>query len=61
MRYVFIDEGSTRGAIRKDAMVAIEAAPFGEVVGYVESCRGRYGVFVVNECYGLDLGIPVDD
>lgn len=61
VRYVFIDEGSTRGPSRKNAMVAIEAAPFGEVVGYVESCRGGYGVFVVDERYGFDLGFPVDD
>ncbi len=61
VRYVFIDESSTCGASRKSAMVAIEAAPFGKVVGYVESCWGRYGVFVVDERYGLDLRIPVDD
>lgn len=60
-RHIFIDEGSTRGAGRKSAIVAIEAAPFGEVVGYVESCRGRYGVFVVDESNGVDLGITVDD
>lgn len=41
-------------------MVAIEAAPFGEVVGYIERGRGRDGVLVVDEGNGLGVGIFVD-
>jgi len=60
MGYVFVDKGTTRGAGWESAVVAIEAAPFGEVVGYVESGRGRDGVFVVDKGDGLGVGIFVD-
>lgn len=53
---VFVDEGSARGAGGEDAVVAVEAAPFGEVVGDVEGGGGGDGVFVVDEGYGFDGG-----
>ena len=36
---VFVDESTTSSACGKDAVVAFEAAPFGEVVGEIEGSR----------------------
>lgn len=54
MADVFVEEGSARGAGGQDAVVAVEASPFGEVVGDVEGGGGGNGVFVVDEGYIFD-------
>lgn len=51
---VFGDETAAGRACGKDAVVAVETAPFGEVVGYVEGGGGGDGVFVVDEGDGFD-------
>lgn len=40
-------------------MVAIEATPLREMVGYIESCWRGHGVFVVDEGDGLGLGVSI--
>ena len=53
---IFGEEGAADGASGKDAEVAAETTPFGEVVGYVEGGGGRDGVFVVYEGDRFDGG-----
>lgn len=52
---VFADEASALGAGREDVVVAVETAPFGEVVGDVEGGRGGGGVLVVDEFDGFHV------
>lgn len=49
---VFAQERAPLGAGGEDGVVAVETAPFGEVVGDVEGGGGGGGVFVVDEVYG---------
>lgn len=53
---VFVKEGTALGAGGEDGIVAFETAPFGEVVCYVEGCRGRGCVFIIYERDNFDFG-----
>ena len=51
---VFGEESTADRAGGKDAKVAGETTPFGEVVGYIKGGGGRDGIFVVYEGNRLD-------
>ena len=53
---VFAEETAALGSGGQDVVVAVETAPFGEVVGDVEGGGGGGGVFVVDEGDGFDDG-----
>ena len=52
---IFRYESTADGVCREDGEVAIEAAPFGEVVRYVEGGWGGDGIFIIYEGYVFDL------
>ena len=46
---VFEEEVAPLGSVWELLVVAVEATPFGEVIGYVEGGRTGCGVFVIDE------------
>lgn len=46
---VFSEEFATLGASGQSVVIAVEAAPFGEMVCYVKGCGGGCGILIIDE------------